>query len=134
MLPATLANAELKAWDQEHVTALASELHQETEDLRNVIRRLSPPTLGQPGQNAFHRLRDEIGAIEGTARRLHKALAKGDTREETFSTYQRLISTVRRATDEVPRLGGGRDESPKLEALAEVLRQLRLYYEEEPPV
>ncbi len=134
MLPAALAGAELKPWDQERVTALAGELQQKTHELRNAVRRVPPPTLGQPGQRAFHRLRDELGAIEATARRLHKALAKGATREETFPTYRRLILAVRSASQEVPRLGGGRDDAPRIAATAEVLRQLRQYYEEEPPL
>ena len=134
MLTAALANAELKPWDQENVTALAGELHRKTKDMRAAVRRVPPPTLGQPGQRAFHRLRDELGAIEATARRLHKALADGATREESFPTYRRLIRAVRNASEEVPRLGGGRDAAPKLASAAEVLRQLRQYYEEEPPL
>ncbi len=132
MLPAALAGAELKPWDQERVTALAGELQQKTQELRDAVRRVPPPTLGQPGQRAFHILRDELGAIEATARRLHKALAGGATREETFPTYRRLIRAVRSASQEVPRLGGGRDDAPRIAATAEVLRQLRQYYEEEP--
>ena len=134
MLTATPAGTDLKPWQQERVTALAGELQQATQNLRNAVRRVPPPTLGQPGQLAFHRLRDELGAIDATARRLHKALAKGATREETFPTYRRLILAVRSASQEVPRLGGGRDDAPRIAATAEVLRQLRQYYEEEPPL
>jgi hypothetical protein len=90
--------------------------------------------MGQPGRAAFHRLRDELGAIESAARRLYSALAGGATRDETFPTYRRLIRSVRSASQEIPRLGGGRDDAPKLAAAAEVLRQLRLFYEEEPPL
>ena len=134
MLPAAVASAELEPWQQDHVTALAGELRQETQDIRNAVRRISPPTLGQPGRLAFHRLRDELGAIENAARRLHKALVGGATREETFPTYRRLMRSVRSASQELPRLGGGRDDSPKMAAVAEVLRQLLRYYEEESPL
>jgi hypothetical protein len=50
VLAPVVAVAAVKTWDQERVTALAGELHQQTRDLRAAVRRLPPPTMGQPGR------------------------------------------------------------------------------------
>lgn len=134
VLVATHARAELTAWDQEKVTATAAELVEATNNLRGALRRQPPPTLGQPGRASFHRIRDELSAIESTARRLHSALSEGGTREETFPTYRRLIRSVRAAAEDLRRISLGEPAAGKLEAAASVLRRLRPYYEEEPPI
>jgi uncharacterized membrane protein YccC len=133
LMTATLASAELTAWDQEQVTAIAAELAEKTKDLRNTLRRQPPPTLGQPGKRAFHQLRDDLASIQATARRLHNALAEGATRDETFPTYQRLMSSVRSASDELRRTNLGEPVTGRVEAAAEALGRLRPYYEEDPP-
>mgnify|MGYP001817929837 CR=1 FL=1 len=130
---ATLASAELTAWDQEQVTAIAADLVDTTSDLRDTLRRQPPPTLGQPGKRAFHQLRDDLASIQATARRLHNALAEGATRDETLPTYQRLMVTVRSARDELRRTNLGEPVTGRVEAAAEALRRLQPYYEEEPP-
>ena len=102
-------------------------------DLRDTVRRQPPPTLGQPGKRAFHQFRDDLASIEATARRLRNALAEGATRDETLPTYQRLMLTVRSASDELRRTNLGEPVTSRVEAAAEALRNLRPYYEEEPP-
>ncbi len=134
LVTATFASAELTAWNQEQVTAIAAELAETTTDLRNALRRQPPPTLGQPGKRAFFQLRDDLASIQATARRLHNALAEGATRDETFPTYQRLISSVRSAADELRRTQLGEPVAGKVAAAADALRRLRPYYEEEPPL
>jgi hypothetical protein len=134
LFTATLASAELTPWNQEQVTAIAAELAEKTSDLRDTLRRQPPPTLGQPGKRAFHQLRDDLASIQATARRLHNSLADGATHDQTFPTYQRLISLVRSASDELRRIQLGEPVAGKVEAAGEVLRRLRPYYEEEPPV
>ena len=129
---ATLASAELTAWDQEKVTAVAAELMAATGDLQTTLRRQPPPTLGQPGRRAFHQLRDDVATIDSTARRLHGALTEGAGREETFPTYRRMISSVRSASDEIGRISLGEPATGKLQAAGAVLRRLRPFYEEEP--
>jgi hypothetical protein len=131
---ATLASAELTPWNQEQVTAIAAELKVATKDLRDTLRKQPPPTLGQPGKRAFHQLRDDVAAIDTTAGRLHSALAGGATLDETLPTYRRMISSVRSASDELRRIQLGEPVAGKIEAAAAALRQLRPYYEEEPPI
>ena len=134
VLAASLASAELTAWDQEKVTAIAAELVEVTRDLRGALRRQPPPTLGQPGRASFHRLRDELSAIETAAGRLHRALSEGATRDETLPTYRRIIRSVRNAAENARRISIGEPAAGKIKTAGDVLRRLRPYYEEEPPV
>ena len=134
LIGAPEARAELMEWDQAKVTALAGELAEKTSNLRDAVRRQPAPTLGQTGRRAHHRLRDELSTIEATARRLHNALSEGATQEETFPTYRRLITSVREAAREVNRIDLGEPAAGRVEEAAEVLRRLRPYYEEAPPV
>jgi hypothetical protein len=129
---ATLASAELKAWNQEEVTAAAAQLMEKTADLRASLRKQLPPTLGQPGKRAFHQLRDDVTAVDQTARRLHTALAEGAGLDETFPTYQRMLSSVRSAQRELRRLQLGEPVASKLQAAGDALRQLQPYYDDNP--
>ena len=134
LLTATVANAEIVTWNQEQVTAIAGELFEKTRELRATLRRQPPRTLGQSGRRAFFRLRDEMGTIESASRRLHSALAAGEGREETYPTYRRMILAVRNVAQELRRMDLGEPANGRIQAAAEVLRRLRKYYEEEPPV
>ena len=134
LFTATLASAELTPWNQEQVTAIAGKLVEATSDLRTTLRQQPPPTLGQPGKRAFHQLRDDVSSIHATAGRLQTALGEGATRDETLPTYRRMISSVRSASDELRRIQLGEPVSGKIEAAAAVLRELRPFYEEEPPI
>jgi hypothetical protein len=131
-LTATPSSAGLTPWDQEKVTALAGELHKKTQELRASVRREVPPTTGSPSNRAHFRFRDELQAIEATARRLHNALAAGEGQAETLPTYRRMIRSVRAAAEEIPRLNVVEPTASLIDAVAEVLRTLRPYYEETP--
>jgi hypothetical protein len=134
LIGAPQARAELMEWDQAKVTALAGELAEKTKDLRDAVRRQPAPTLGQVGRRAHHQLRDELWTIESTSRRLRDALSEGATMEETLPTYRRLITSVRNAARELRRMQLGEPAAGRVEAAADVLRRLRPYYEEAPPV
>ena len=79
-------------------------------------------------------LRDDVSSIHATAGRLHTALGEGSGLDETLPTYRRLISSVRSASDELRRVQLGEPVAGKIEAAGAVLRRLRPYYEEEPPI
>jgi hypothetical protein len=132
LFTATLASAELTPWNQEQVTAAAAKLTEATADLRTVLRQQPAPTLGQPGKRAFHQLRDDVTAIDQTARRLHTALQGGANLDETFPTYQRMLSSVRSAQRELRRLQLGEPVASKLQTTGDALRQLQPFYDENP--
>jgi len=128
------ARADTMKWDQAKVTAVAGELVDKTRNIRDSVRRQPPPTLGQAGMRSFHRLRDDLSAIQSTAVRLHNALQAGSSQAETFPTYRRLISLVRSASQELNRMQLGEPAAGQIKAAGEVLSRLRPFYEEAPPV
>ena len=132
LFTATLASAELTPWNQEQVTAAAAKLTEATADLRTVLRQQPAPTLGQPGKRAFHQLRDDVTSIDQTARRLHTALQGGAGVDETFPTYQRMLSSVRSAQRELRRMQMGEPVASKLQAAGDALRQLQPFYDDNP--
>jgi hypothetical protein len=52
--------------------------------------------------------------------------------EETFPTYQRLLSTARRAERESRRIALKEPVPTHIEAAADAIRRIRPFYEEEP--
>jgi hypothetical protein len=133
-VPATAARAELAAWDQTKVTALASDLAESAQGLQGALRRQPPPTLGQPGRRAFWTLRDEMQGIVAASRRLHSALSSGAGQEETYPIYRRILRNARRAARETRRIQLGDPVPQKIEAIADTIRALRPFYEEEAPL
>ena len=132
--PATAARAELADWDQAKVTALANGLAEAAQGLQGALRRQPPPTLGQPGRHAFWTLRDEMQGIVAASRRLHSALSSGEGQNETYPTYRRILRNARRAARETRRIQLGDPIPEKIEAIADAIRALRPFYEEEAPL
>jgi hypothetical protein len=132
--PATAARAELADWDQAKVTALANDLAEAAQGLQGALRRQPPPTLGQPGRHAFWTLRDEMQGIVAASRRLHSALSSGEGQNETYPTYRRILRNARRAARETRRIQLGDPIPEKIEAIADAIRALRPFYEEEAPL
>lgn len=73
-------------------------------------------------------------SIESTARQLHDALAAGAGRDETFPTDRRMILTVRRADRELQRIPTVAPVEQNVQAVADILKRLRPYYETEPVI
>jgi hypothetical protein len=127
--------AELATWDQEKVTAIAGDLAQAAQELRDALRREPTPTIGgRPGRRAFFALREEVHVLASASRRLHNALGEGAGLDETYPTYRRLLVTARRGERELRRVGLGEPVSGKIEATADAIRRIRPYYEAEPPL
>jgi hypothetical protein len=134
LLGASDARADLSKWDQEKATAAAEQLAEATVALRAGLRATPPATLGQPGRRAFFSLREEVQSLVTTSRRLHQALADGAGMEETYATFRRLVRAARRGARELRRLDLGQDTGAKIDAVADLIRTLRPYYEPEPPI
>ncbi len=134
LLPAPRVGAELLEWNQEKVTAAASALLEAAEGLRGALQRQPSPTLGQPGQRAFWALRDEMQGITSASRRLQANLSAGAGRDETFPTYRRILRSARRAARENRRLMLKDPVPAKIAAVADALKALRPFYEEEAPL
>ena len=124
----------LAEWDQAKVTALAEELATSADAIRRALRREPPANSAVAGRRAFWALREEMQVLVSASGRLHRSLAAGAGREETFPTYQRLMATARRAHREVRNVGLGEPVASKIDAAADVLRKIRPFYEPEPPL
>ena len=134
LLAGSDARAELAKWDQEKVTAAAEQLAQDSVALRDALRSKPRATLGQPGRHAFFSLREEVQVLVSASRRLHQALSDGAGMEETYPTFRRLVRTVRRGSRQLNRVDLGQDTRARVDAVADVVRKLRPYYEPEPPI
>lgn len=121
--------AEAAAWNQERVTALAAELHEEVKDLKITVERNPDQPIGG-ARRAQYEARDQLRVLQSLARHLWKDLEDGADREATITTYMR-IQTVRRDLEAIGRRANVQNNT--LEAVMEVqdvLRRLAPYYEE----
>jgi len=125
---------ELASWDQEKVTAIAEEISQASQALRDTLRRQPSPTLGQSGRHAFWSLREEMQILVSSSRRLHRALADGAGLEETYPTYRRLLNAARRAEREARRIALAEPALGRIYTTADAIRRIRAFYEAEPPI
>jgi hypothetical protein len=126
---------ELATWDQEKVTAIADDLSQAAQELRDALRRVPAPTIGgRPGRRAFFALREEVQVLASASRRLHTALGEGAGLDETYPTYRRLLVTARRGERELRRVGLGEPVSGKIKETADAIRRIRPFYEADPPL
>jgi len=125
-LPAAMHAAE---WDQAAVTKIAKELADATGDLRDSVRRGSPPPPGSSQRRVHFKAMDDLRVIQSSINSLSRQLEGGAGRDETFPTFQR-IRTLR---NDISELAGRADITEptlgKLEAAGGFLQQLEPYYE-----
>ena len=127
--------AELATWDQEKVTAIAGDISQAAQELRDALSKEPVPTIGgRPGRRAFFALREEVHFLASASRRLHNVLGEGAGLDETYPIYRKLLEAARRGARELWRMGLGEPVSGKIEATADAIRRIRPFYEAEPPL
>ena len=128
-------DTELATWDQEKVTAIAGDLAQAAQELRDALSKEPVPTVGgRPGRRAFFVLREEVHFLASGSRRLHDRLSEGAGLDETYPIYRKLLVAARRGGRELWRMGLGEPVSGKLDATADAIRRIRPFYEAEPPL
>jgi hypothetical protein len=130
-LAAPVRGAEPTPWDQAKVTELAEQLSQHTSAAYDAVyRNLSlSQNLGSGQSTLYLRLKDRVRVARTESRHIAKALADGQSREETIFSFQRLLTTVRDI-----RVVGGRMmiDKPTLDTFAAAhgaLRELGAYYD-----
>ncbi len=135
LIGAPTARGDLAAWDQEKVTAIASELAQAAQELRDALAKEPVPlTMGRPGRRAFFSLREDVHLIASASQRLQRALGEGAGLDETYPIYRKILVAARSSQQELWRIPLGESVSGKLEATAEAIRRIRPFYEAEPPL
>ena len=123
------ARADLQAWDQARVGALAQQLVEATDGLYDTFYKQPPPSRGSAQARAYQRLKQKVRRIRTEARALAGSLAKGEGYEETLPSYDDLMQTVRSARDDARQVFATSDVTDKAAAARGVLNQLGPYYD-----
>lgn len=123
------ARAELTAWDQTKVSALAKQLVDATKSLYNTFYKQPVPTAGSGQTRAYQRLKQNVRRLQSEARELAGALEKGDGQEETLPLYEHLMVTVRDAREEARQVFTTADVTDKAAVVRNILNQLGPYYD-----
>ena len=121
------AHADIAAWDQANVTALARQLDAASKALYDTFFKQPKPTTVQSKQ--FYRLREDVRLIRNDARALARALEKGAGRDETQPKYDDLMQNVRRAQDNAAKVFTSKDLKDRASGARAVLNQLTPYYD-----
>jgi hypothetical protein len=129
ILLAGAARAELAAWDQAKVTALAKDLETTSVALYDTFYKQPTPTVGSGQSRAYQRLKQEVRRIRSEARELGGALGKGEGQEATAPIYENLMQVVRDAREDARQVFTGADVADKASAVRSVLNQLGPYYD-----
>jgi hypothetical protein len=130
---AVAAAAELAAWDQKRVAALAKELADAVGKAAVEADKGKGSRVDVGKERAYYEMREDLRLAKNTARHLAKELEDGKGREETYPTYRRL-KTIRNDAAENARRAVMPDETVgAITAAGALMLRLRPYYEEEPP-
>jgi hypothetical protein len=123
------ARAELAAWDQARVTALAQELVTNAKALYDSFYKQPAPQAASGQGQDYRRLKQEVRRVRTEARQLADALAKGEGQEDTLPIYEHLMEVVRSARDSARRVFTTQDVQNRASEVRQVLNQLAPYYD-----
>ena len=124
--------AEPAAWNQERVSALATELAIAVRGLRNNARHHAPLSTRVVGSGAaWYRLLDDLRRIERVTAFLAAELQAGRGRDETQPVFEWIERLRRRAEEEVRRMDVPTAARNQMAAARIVLQQLSIYYASE---
>ena len=127
LLSAPNARADLAAWNQAKVTALAKELATTTDALHETFQKQPPPSIGWQSQ-AYYRLQ-AARAVAPRCRVFTSSPARwrrtASGRAHTLTIYDNLMQPTRSARDDLQNLRRAR--RPRAAAVRRVLNQLCPY-------
>jgi hypothetical protein len=128
-LSAPNARAELAAWDQAKVSALAKDLARATDAVHETFIQEPPPNLGSMQNESYYRLKHCVWMLRGEAHVLVKSLEEGEGREQTMWIYEILMSLARSVRYEAPYVFVAKAVGEQAAAVRGVLNQLGPYYD-----
>jgi hypothetical protein len=128
-LSASASRAEVAAWNQAEVTALAKELETATRELYDTFIKKPAPSVASMQSHAYYRLKQEVRLLRGEARQLAASVEKGEGREQTLPIYDHLMQLVRIARDDAAKTFNTQDVVERAVAVRGVLNQLGPYYD-----
>jgi hypothetical protein len=123
------ARAELAAWDQQKVAALAQQLSKAASELYDTFYKQPVATAGSGQARSYYRLKQLVRHIRSEAGELAASLEKGTGYDETLPMYEDLMQTVRDARDEIRQTFTGIDVQEKASAARAILNQISPYYD-----
>ena len=128
VLLASAASAR-ETWNQETVTALATELADATKALKTTVRKDPDLRDGyRQGDPVVSRYADAINGIDRSARQLATKLAAGEGYEETLGVAKKIDSLVRDAQVQGARIMTTFWMEERVRPVEELLARLGRYY------
>ncbi len=118
------------AWDQEAAAALARQLAEDTQGIRQAFRREPPATVVSGESRARFRLLDLLRRIERETRFLASELEAGRGHDETLPVYENLLGLVRDAQEERRRIFLQSQTLERIEVARGHLEQLDPFYDQ----
>jgi len=125
------AFADLKAWDQEEVTAQAKALHAAVKEVRQSMRRESTGDLASQGR-ARERMLQILKVLEQSCGQLAARLEGGAGHEETLNIAKKIRSLVRDARTEGRKFMTTQQTDERVEPADQAIAALGPYYFAEP--
>lgn len=124
------AFAEVAAWDQERVTALAQDLAEKAGKVSDAVYRVQlGSTVGSGQAWDYQRLRDRVRLTKNEARHLAAELKNGKGHDETVHTYERLTTLSRDVQEISQRMFLDEPTLNTVAAAGDALRQIAPYYD-----
>jgi hypothetical protein len=118
----------ITAWDQAKVTALAYDLENSVEGLRDALRESPQWTYPAGPRAVLYQIRDNLRWIESEAISLHAMLAKGEGMDATLNSFRRIQSLKRETEDLAQRAQATAFTKPALAKAETALAALAAYY------
>jgi hypothetical protein len=133
LAPATAA-ADLQTWDQEKVSALASELAEAIKAVRGAA--LNEPTLrgGGTGGRASQQYLDSLKQLERSTAKLATRLGEGEDREQSLNVARRIGTLLRDAQESGRRLMLTQSSFDEIDRAVAVIQQLSPFYTDRDPL
>ena len=123
------ARAELAAWDQAKVTAIAKQLADASTNLYSTFYKQGPPQLASGQGSDYRALKQKVRRIQSEAKELADELGKGGGREDTLDIYDNLMELVRDARDDARRVFSTKDVQDAASKVRQLLNQISPYYD-----
>ncbi|MEE3326466.1 MAG: hypothetical protein VX252_03980 [Myxococcota bacterium] len=122
--------AQEKAWNQEEVAVLASQMSEEVKRMRIAVRKepqiisAGNPTKQRTGKVYLEKLR----MLKAATAKLTRQLSAGETRDQTLSTARRIDSLLRDVRQQAAKLHSTVWTDQHLDPALGLAAQLRAYY------
>jgi hypothetical protein len=128
------AVADLQAWDQEKVSALAAELAEAIKAVRGAA--LNEPSLrgGGTSGRASQQYLDNLKQLERSTAKLATRLGEGDDREQSLNVARRVGTLLRDTQESGRRLMLTQSSFDEIDRAVAVIHQLSPFYTDRDPL